>query len=720
VQLVQNFAEYFYKIKINNLVLIKLSKLYNFMNWASFPFLRVATVFALGIFVAEYFGLGYMYFLIPGLIALISYIAGDFYIQNARIKSLAQGGLLLFMFFSLGGIISNRQQQAMNVNYIMADDNMPATLYITLTESLKSSKGFRWLADVHWLKNNEQKIIGKQTQIIIKFDESDLVAGAYKKGSSLICELKLQDVPRNTNPEAFDFGGLLRYKGILQQGNVKIGKHHADSLTHENIVQRTATATTAYATGVIRKYIESPSNAGIAEALLLGQKTLLGDDIYQSYANTGAIHVLSVSGLHVAIFISGFIWLFNRSKRQDIGWKLFKLLILMAIVWFYVILTGLSPSVVRAGVMVTLYLIGTNLFKTTNSYNILSVAALIMLLYQPFYLFQTSFQFSYISLLSILYFQPKISALWSPPNKALQFLWNLVNISLAAQILIFPFTVYYFHQFPIYFVVSGVIAVPLVSVIIYLGTGVLLIEAFWPKLNAIFGYLLDELVNLLNMCIVEISQWPFSVITDIYINDIVLFIISITLICFIIWLETRNFSFFVAILVCLVVITMQQIHHNFQCKKVNKMFVYDTYGGNLVDIFSGDKRWQIVSGNLNNKVIQYAAGNNRIKYYDGIRMDTVTNKSSTYLYQIGEKKVYINNKYENPEYIQPQKVHLLVITKEANIHPQKLIGKFKPDIIILERNLPPWQIKKWHICTENTKITIHDIKTKGAFEYTFE
>ena len=147
-------------------------------------------------------------------------------------------------------------------------------------------------------------------------------------------------------------------------------------------------------------------------ALTSGNRAYISDELQSSFANSGAIHVLAVSGLHVGIvymllnFVLSFL---NKSKRK----KVVKSVIIIAIIWLYAFLTGLSPSVTRAALMFSMINIGTTLNRDISFFNILAGAALIMLLFNPLNLFEVGFQLSFIAVAGIVYFQPKFYKLFS-------------------------------------------------------------------------------------------------------------------------------------------------------------------------------------------------------------------------------------------------------------------------------------------------------------------
>jgi len=683
------------------------------MSWSPFPFLRIAFAMVLGILFFEKNEVPSNIILSTIIIAFAAYFSIDLIVKNFN-QSFFKGVLLLTIFFLIGGLCIKTKADELQ-NSVLPDKEV--ILYGSISEELKSGLRKKFLIKTKWKQNSDKSIQKHNSNLIIVFDEKDTLAGKYKAGDFLWFKSNLKKVKKNTNPQAFDYAFYLKSKDILQQGFVKAYAHVPDSNKVDNPLSHFARKSSSFASATLRKYISDLQILGIAEAILLGQKLLLSEDIYQDYSDTGAIHVLSVSGLHVAIFISLFVWLFSKIKRDDITWKISKITILLLIVWFYVILTGLSPSVIRAGIMVSLYIIGTNLFKGTNSFNILAVSAIAMLMYNPYYLFQISFQFSYISLLSILYFQPKIKSWWVPKSGVAIFIWDLINVSLAAQIMIFPFTIYYFHQFPVYFALSGIIAIPLVTFIIYCGTVVIIFEVIYNSFNTILAVVFETSIKWLNYFIGQISNLPFSKIENIWVSDVGLLLMVIAIILLILWIEMRQIKIFYMMLTFCFFTILENRMNELKASKYQNLFIYDTYGGVIIDILQNKSLHCIKSKEISEKTLAFTTKNNRIKHkIDMINCQSDTLENVNSLQYFGQDLIYISHANENIQKIKANtEVKVLYITHFNKNSPDKICSRVIPEIVVLDRNIKPWIAEKWVNLQNKMNFTIHNIKEDGAF-----
>lgn len=683
------------------------------MHFSAFPLFRIALSLVLGILFFEYTDFSYLQLfllvIVHGCLYFFTIRAHDVWAQ----KPFVSGSLLLVWCFLIGGFLLKYKDYQIFTQKI-SDNGQGQVLVGKLIEPIKSKHQIKFIAKIIQQNNKANEATYQNASVLLTFDALDTIASSYKVGQVVSFLCKMKEIKPNRNPRAYDYASYLRYRGITQQAFVAKSKHALCLEKDDNPLYRAAHTMSGKASQILATYLSDIKVLAIVESILIGQRMLLDDETNQSFAISGAIHVLSVSGLHVAIFISLFVWLFSLIKKEVWWWQFCKMLLLLSIIIFYVIMTGMAPSVVRSGIMVAMYLLGKTIFKGSNNFNIISFTAIIMLFYDPYYLYQISFQFSFISLISILYFQPKIAAWWLPAHAITRFFWSLVNVSLAAQIFVFPFTIYYFHQFPVYFFLSGVIAVPLSTLIIYLGTLVIIFEHICQQLNGIFVPLLHFTTSCLMHSIKWISQLPFSAIYQLWIgkSSLVLWVVS-TLFA-VIWLENRNIkAFYIAITLLFLTIFDHTISSIMMSQK-QYLYIYDTNNGLICDYIQQNKRQTKVYGSLQDKTIQFATSNNRsfhkisevFENHQDLHPFFCFNGSLVYFYSQSSDFIRLNG-------LEP--IKYLVFTETSYIKPETFIQKVCPEVVIFSKNLPHQFIQKWLHLPQNQEIRIHDIKKDGAF-----
>lgn len=287
-------------------------------------------------------------------------------------------------------------------------------------------------------------------------------------------------------------------------------------------------------------YLPDPKAAALASTLILGYRSDLTKEVIEAYSKTGTMHVLSVSGMHVGIVFLVLSFLL-RPMDKNRALIVVRTLCIIAAIWFYSLISGFSSPVCRAALMISFVLIGKALNKSQNSYNLIGISAFFLLLYYPYYLFDAGFQLSYLAVCGLVYFHPKIYQLFFFRNKFADYIWSYCALSIAAQLATFPFSLFYFHQFPVYFLLSNLLIVLPVTIIMY--SGILLLAIPFEGVLLHLGKFLSGLINLTNDILFRIEDLPFSGISGIWINGFQLFLICIVILAFLLWSELRLKTF---------------------------------------------------------------------------------------------------------------------------------------------------------------------------------
>lgn len=681
------------------------------MNWAPFPFLRIALVLSTGIFLMEYFQLYNLPVYEILIVISILWLCYEIFVKSPISRSAIGGSFLLLTVFFLGGSLVKYTENQQNDGIIETSDN--TSIYGVLEEKLKSGDRPRFVFRTRFVIDSNQ-VKTNNSLIVLTFD-NDPISSDYDVGNLLYLKTKLSSATKNSNPFAFDYSKYLKYQGVLQVGFVRTGDHHLIADNDLSFLKKIAVKSSSFTGKVIQNNISGLDARAIAEALLIGRKYNIDDSIFQAYADTGAIHVLSVSGLHVAIFISVFILLFERVKSTRISWIITKVVSLLSIILFYVLLTGMAPSVVRAGTMVGIYVIGKTFFNKSSTYNAIALAAVMMLLYNPWYLFQVSFQLSFVSLLSILFFQPKISKWWIPDNRILKFCWDLVNVSLAAQILVFPFSVYFFHQLPLTFALSGLFAIPLVTLIIYGGSLMVIFFLFLKPLSVALGYILEIIITILNFLIKKTSEMPYSLIKDVNLTEAMVVFLLLGIVFMMYRLEYKKPTASYLALSCFLLVGIISVNDRVVNTGQTELIIYDMYGIDVLDFRNGKniKRW--VSDSIEIDKAYAVSKNYELRnYVEDVKVE------GTYLFSTPNGLAYIlSDKNDLKKLRDTLEVKFLFVAGKTYFEPQRVFSIIKPENIILSRNLSFNNTAKWLDLQLEMDVNIYSIREEGAFKYRF-
>jgi competence protein ComEC len=405
----------------------------------------------------------------------------------------------------------------------------------------------------------------------ILYIQKDKAASKLLFGDRLLVEAEFAPPERPLNPDGFDYATYLKRQGVGATCYISSGSWQMTDRNSGFSIRRESDKWRNYLLDVYRKFNIKGDEFAVLAALTLGYTDDLQPDLRASYSATGAMHILSVSGMHVGVvyivmaFLLGFL---NKSQRQ----KVFKTVFIMLFLWAYAFLSGLSAAVIRATLMFTFVALATCFERKSQIYNTIFMSMLAMLLYNPNFLYDVGFQLSYSAVLSIIFFQPIVDKLYNPTNRFSKFTWEMFSVSIAAQLGTTPFTLYYFQQFPNYFLITNFIAIPLSSLVIYVAMALFMVS-FIPYLSVAVAFLLKWSLWLLNYFIVWIQNLPYSVShfsLDIK-QTIVLFL---AIFCLSGYYFNRKFTPLFVGLVSLLIACLFNIQTSYQTLTTKRMIVY--------------------------------------------------------------------------------------------------------------------------------------------------
>ncbi|MCL1933246.1 MAG: ComEC family competence protein [Candidatus Azobacteroides sp.] len=263
----------------------------------------------------------------------------------------------------------------------------------------------------------------------------------------------------------------------------------------------------------LKKILPDEKSFAVAAAISFGYVDELDKDIRQVFAATGSSHILSISGLHFAIIYGALYFLFSFLGNNRRG-RMIRQLIILPLLWIFAFFVGLAPSVMRAVIMITLWGIGNAFFFRALTINTVGAAAFFMLLYNPFYLFDVGFQLSFSAVLAILLINPHLISLYHSRNPMINYIWELSCTSTSAQLGTAPLSLYYFHQFPLLYLISNIFAIPFTGILLLLIPLSLLVSFFCgnqPELLFPLQKLLSVFINVLG----ALAEIPHGVVSDI-------------------------------------------------------------------------------------------------------------------------------------------------------------------------------------------------------------
>lgn len=487
-------------------------------------FVRILIPFLAGIICAYLFANAD--FIYPSLFITISLLITLISINLAyrRLKIYQRKGLLGSVFnvlcFACGGLFCLLNTHSFKQNYYANYQYDYLKVWIN-SEPQLTNNILRFEVEVtNAYEQQISKVVSGKLLVALKTDSVDPVHLNY--GDELIITGKYLPVEPPYNPGEFDFGAWLAAKNVYQQTFINQDQLIKLNEAKGNTIIKYAIEERKKQVAIYRKLIKNDEAFAVASTLVLGYRADLSKETLAAYSRTGTIHALSVSGAHVGIIFFLLNAMLTFLDRKKI-FKIFKLLLICSLIWYYALLTGFSSSVLRSAIMITIFILAKAFNRNSNNYNILAFTAFVLLVYNPFFIWDVGFQLSFISVFGLIYLQPKIYKWIYVKNKWLDKLWSAVALSLAAQLVTFPLSVYYFHQFPMYFLLGNLfILLPLIAMM-YLGIGILVLRVYF--LAPIFEWVITVTNNGLKW----IANLPFSGITSIWLNHWQLLLLSLAL-----------------------------------------------------------------------------------------------------------------------------------------------------------------------------------------------
>lgn len=330
----------------------------------------------------------------------------------------------------------------------------------------------------------------------------------YKMGDTLQVTGMLEPIDFPNHPGQFDYKKYLIRKHIYHRiqttaDNVKLVSKQSnfEFLEFSNRCRGKLLA-------ILKSNIEDEDSYEMAAALLLGERGDLDENLMKSYSDTGTIHIISVSGLHVGIIFLVLQYLLRH--LPFLKNEYLKFIVIIICIWFYATLTGLPASVIRSALMISFHTLGKTISSKTNSINHVAASAIVLLSINTNYLFDIGFQLSYLAVFGIMYLQKSIHNLYTPNNYLVSFVWTTTSVSVAAQLFTLPLCIYYFHQFPNYFILANLLAIPLSSIALYASISNLAFASV-PLLNKLCEWVLVYSIKLLNSYLIWLSNLPLAV-----------------------------------------------------------------------------------------------------------------------------------------------------------------------------------------------------------------
>ena len=548
--------------------------------------------------------------------------------------------ITFLLFFQLGYF----SMYLNNNDYV---DNIPpeeAYYQIKILETTDTRKNWnKGLAEIQYVYNT-QKEAKEVSQKLLFYTDSNSIK-LISKGDIILLSSKISRITNKGNPG--EFNAMLYWKSkktsllsFFDFSDFSILRN--EPITNKKTIERNLV-------DILENNLPK-SQIGLAKALFLGDKSSLATETTNSFSAAGAMHLLAISGLHIGLMILVLMYVFRLFSRLINRYQATCIIILF--IWFYAYLIGFPPSVVRSVFMFSLISLGAISSAQNNQMNLLCFSAAILLLLNPWHLFDIGFQLSYLAMFGILLTYRSIQQFFIIKNKIIRFLWNGTALGLSAQIFTIPLCLYYFHQFPNYFAITNLGIILMSGILISFGAGLFLFS--WsPLLSIGIGFALSSLLYLLVFFISWIEKLPGAVSKGFHLSEfeLLMFYFIIIAVLFMAVYKTRSFYKYSLVTLILIAISYhryKQLNNNHLILFNSNTLCFAIHTNNQIHFFYDDLK--------ENEFKYHRILESYEKCYPGI-ISTISIKNKNIKYSINKQKLALqseNNKkllfFNNKEY----------------------------------------------------------------------
>lgn len=689
------------------------------------PFIRFIIPFILGIITAIHtqHPVSTFNFLIAVLFATLIFLFSFKVFAIAYKFRWISGFIISTLFYFSGYQLTILKTQKFDPHHFGNYINEADAYFVKITEApVEKEKSIKVNATVISVKQGKEWInsVGKS---LIYF-KKDSLSENIRYGDCIILKTKFNLINPPQNPGEFNYKEYLAFRNICHQSYVPSAHWTFSGINDGNILIANALSLREKFLRVFKEnHIEGDEYA-VGSALILGYEDKLDSDIISAYSATGAMHILSVSGLHVAIVYIVFNWLLGFLHKFNKG-NVLKAFSLILLIWFYALLTGLSASVLRATTMFSFIIVGKSFNRYTNIYNTLAASCFLLLFTDPYLIMDVGFQLSYLAVLGIVFLQTKIYSLWEPQNWLLDQVWQITSVSIAAQLATFPLGLFYFHQFPNYFLFSNLLVIPLSTLVLYSGI-LLFVVSKITIMASVVATTLKYLIFFLNESVRVMEHFPYAIAGGISLTVMetwLIYLSIISIICFLIYKSINHLRFFLLSVILLIAI---QCIESYQQRQQKIIVVYSVSKISAFDFIDGKRNIFYADSSLSNnegKMLFHVKPN---WWNLGLERQTIiANRSGsgmdkTFFFvhdhiQFHDKKIAIVNKPFKFLTKKRIRVNYLILSENAACKIADLINMYDFDKLIIDSSNSRWKAERWIEEAQKLNVEYYSVIHSGAF-----
>ena len=683
------------------------------INWFKYPFIRLLMPFMLGIWLSfTYLNLSKNE--VKLLLIAVIFLGIVVFVIASAVKNYQYRwlfGVLLNLHLILIGVA---------IVHIRNDD----------LESDSDVWGARLTENPAEKEKSVKVILEMQSDVglVMAYLEKNERSLSLRYGDVIVFHERPKLVEPPMNPEQFDYKKYLARKGISYQVYLKNDSWEKLKESRENRLYAFSYRLRDFLLETMRNLGVEGDEYSVAAAILLGYDDTMPTELRQKYVAAGSMHILCVSGMHVGVIFmvfSNMLGFLDKRKRWQ---NLLKQSLLLLLIWFYALLAGLAPSILRSTIMLSFVILGDMLKRNGILLNSLAASAFLLLCIDPSTLFNVGFLLSYCAVIGIVTLQKPIYNLLYIKPKFLDKLWEMTAVTLAAQIATAPFSIYYFHQFPTYFWLSNLFMGP-ISTVVITGGMVMLLIFFIPYINIGVAFCVKWLIYAMNLIVSWIENLPLSIVKGLYINNVEFACLLIALLLLMLVIEHKKKRLFFGMLSMLLIFSVSQLTRAVMQRRQMSMTVYSINKNTAIDFVCGNEHLMLCDTVLENdpSLLSFSVENNLVREgvfsngtilsVNSAEFENMYLKKKTNIISFGGKTIGIFDKQSSFGVKMSYRPHLdyyLVIGKQ-NVDIERLLNCYVIDLLIIDGSVPYYLSQKIIKKAQESGLAYHDVKSDGAF-----
>jgi competence protein ComEC len=693
-----------------------MGKLHHIYIWKKAPFIRLLPPLVLGILA------GYLFnpssHLIISSVSLIfaSVLAFEFLNYSLKFKWRWISGIFLMVLLCFAGMLLLKLNNIKESKFWYGHhlQNADGLQIVLKSKPLPRNKTYKVVAEIRNVISGDAVVStnGKALFFLHKDSNTAVLSG----GDVIWVKNKLRPIRHSGNPGSFDYERYMSFQNIFHQSLIGKDDWESTGKSERNILDQAIESSLDHSHKTFDKYLKGGQETALAKALLTGDRSDLDPELVQAYSNTGVVHIMAISGLHLGLI---YILLFRICSVIPViqNKKWLKFILILLGIWFFAVMTGSSPSVLRSAIMLSFLALSILQKRKISSYNFWAVAAFILLCLDPLLLFNVGFQLSFSAVLGILVAQRPIYHWFHFDNKMVNYVWEMISVTIAAQLFTLPMCLYYFHQFPVLFILSNLIAIPLATVGLWLGV-ILVMMAWIPAVAKIIGMLTYTAFRWMNHYIQYMNSFDFAVWQSGWLNVFETISLGLIVIFLIAWLMYKRSIYLKLSLTAAIGISSSAGLYHLETTSQRRVTFYNIPNTTIIDFISGHEYFSEMY--LTDSIVpdfSNAHIENGRSLFKAKRKQNIINRIPVGKNELLLGKgsfLHIKNEQLFPARDKKTKLNAIILSGSPNVKIADLSKTFDADLYVFTNSNKPYLIERWKKECEELHLHSHDITNEGA------